>query len=275
MSNFSFQYMGLLRTLLMAPVQTNARTGVQVRVVRGGVWMAIDLSDNRLPVPGCRRVHPKTAAAEVAWFLMATRDVTWLRKHAPIWDKFVEDDGVSIEAAYGYRWSKHFGRDQLALAVSALRKDHTDRRIVVSTWDPGLDGLGAPHQKNVPCPASFTLSLLDGELHSTMLVRSSDVFVGLPYDVMGHALLVSAIAKTLNRRAGVVTVGLAHAHLYEPHWAMAERCLQEPLRPLGPPIPHWDLDEIKGNPDTYVLETLRLGLLAPQPSYDPKPEVVV
>lgn len=266
---------GLLGDLLRhGVVETNARTGAQIRVLRGGSAFSVDLSDGTLPVCGTRRLHPRTAAAEVAWFLSGTQDVTWLKRYAPIWDKFVEDDGKTVDAAYGYRWRQHFGRDQVLQALLALRKDPSDRRVLVAAWDPWLDGLGNP-AKNVPCPTHFTLSILAGELHSSLFLRSSDVFVGLPYDVMGHALLMDAFAQELHVKAGVMQVTLAHAHLYECHWGHAETCIGTDPVTEQPGLPGWTVAKIMTQPEDYVDRVRELARTVPWPDFNPRPEVVV
>jgi thymidylate synthase len=266
---------GLLSDLLRRGViETNARTGARVKVLRGGASFALDLSDGTLPVCGTRRLHPRTAAAEVAWFLKGDQDVTWLKQYAPIWDKFVEDDGFTIEAAYGHRWRRHFGRDQLIDALLALNKDPSDRRVLVSAWDPAKDGLGRP-SKNVPCPTHFTLSILAGELHSSLFLRSSDVFVGLPYDVMGHALLMDALAQELRVKTGVMQVTLAHAHLYETHWALAEECVSLDPVTEQPKLPGWTVASIMTAPEAYVAQVQALGCEVTWPENNPRPTVVV
>lgn len=292
-------------------VETNKRTGERIKVGVGGTSFRIDLSGGLLPTIGYRKTFPRSAAAEVAWFLQGKQEADFIRKYAPLWDKFVEEiefddhedlfhvnkaipplrigftvnargeriyngkyvfDGV--KAAYGYRWRTHFGRDQIGLSIEALRKDPSDRRVYVSAWDPAEDGLGASGQRNVPCPVGFTLSVQAGHLCSSMVLRSSDVFVGLPYDVMGHALLMDAIAQELRIRPGIMQVTLAHPHLYEHHWDMTVEALrQEPVLPALQ-LPGWTVSQIVRAPDDYVT---RYGDEAKQvawPSYNPKPHVV-
>lgn len=260
--------------------EKNARTGRRVKVGRGGTSFRVDLSDGILPTAGFRKMFPKSAAAEVAWFLMGTQDASFIRRHAPLWDKFVEPiwkEGVTFEgikAAYGYRWRTHFGRDQLIEAVNALSADPSDRRCVVVAWDPAEDGNGAKGQKNVPCPMAYTLSLTVGELHSSLLIRSSDVFVGLPYDVMGHAMLMDAIAATLRVKLGVMHITLAHPHLYEDHWDMAVQCLQQ--APVVPrlQLPGFNLQQIARAPDDYVERVAAEAKAAEWPAFNPKPFIV-
>lgn len=307
-------YGAIMAWVLQAPAELNERTGVRVKVGRGGTAFRVDLSEGILPTIGYRKTFPKSAAAEVAWYVRGEQDATFIRQYAPLWDKFVErlpfdvetadprDEvpaSLSIEtidlqpigsrdmqrvagqsyfegvrSAYGYRWRRHFGRDQLRLSVEALRKDPSDRRVYVSAWDPAEDGLGEQGQRNVPCPASFTFSVTGGELHSSLFLRSSDVFVGLPYDVMGHALLMDAVAHELKLRPGVMHVTLAHAHLYESHWDLAVEALrQDPVVP-DIQLPGWTLSQIERAPDDYVVRYADDARQHVWPKYSPRPEVV-
>ena len=278
-SFFSDDYEDLLYRLLSdssSVVEGNSRTGRQVRVLIGGTGFTVDLGSNRIPVTGTRRLYPRTAAAEVAWFLSGHQDTGLLHSLGiKIWDKFLEVDG-SVAGAYGYRWRRHFGRDQLLDAVETLRDNPSDRRCVVMAWDPSEDGLGRP-SKNVPCPVGFSLTVTAGRLHSSLWIRSSDVFVGLPYDVMGHALLMDAVAMELGVGLGHMDVSLANAHLYEDHWDMAMTCLKAPAMAHhrgGPFMPRWSISAIVADPKVYAKTVKVEADKVAWPDYAPKPEVV-
>lgn len=258
--------------------ELNARTGEYIRVGDPASF-SVNLTTNLLPVCGIRKTWPKSAAAEVAWFLQGRKEVDFIRGYAPLWDKFVEDDGRTVAGAYGYRWRNHFGRDQVADAISALAANPSDRRIFISAWDPGSDGLGLP-SKNVPCPVGFTLSITDGRLNSTLLIRSSDLFVGLPYDVMGHALLMRAVQCSLGERGlrplllGKMHISLAHPHFYEVHRPMLTEALSSPPSDDTMQMPAWSVERIVGNPHGYVSEVAELAKAISQPDYSCRPEVV-
>lgn len=318
---YHMSYHRLLEYLLIGgKEELNERTGSRIKAMRGGFSFDVDLADGTLPVTGSRKLFPRTVAAEVAWFLLGTQNAFFIQKQAPIWDKFVEDLRISsaeldvryrdvpgalvhfddydaetdewkfkgVAAAYGHRWRHAFGRDQIGLAIEALLVNPSDRRVVVSAWDPREDGLGAPGQRNVPCPAMFTLSIIDNELHSTLLIRSSDVFVGLPYDVMGHALLMHALCASINRGGGspltpgALHVSLAHPHLYESHWGAARECLgiygTSEERLTGPSLdfhPSWSVDDIVILPHGYITRVWTAAVEVEWPNYNPKPEVIV
>lgn len=280
--HFHIAYGRILHELLDSPfTETNARTGVKIKTLPGGISFKINLRCGTLPICGHRKLHPKTAAAEVAWFLSGTKDVTWMAKHAPIWNKFVEDDGKTVNAAYGYRWIKHFGRNQITHIISALWADPTNRRIYVSAWDPAQDGFEFP-SKNVPCPVGFTISLVGDELHSSLLMRSSDVFVGLPYDVMGHVILMDVIAATLNTDSrfnvhpGSLHVTLAHPHLYECHFEMAQEAVSKQVVFEAPRrVTGWNYEDVVNRPDDFVAAHLEESRKVRWPEFNPRPEVVL
>ena len=137
----------------------------------------------------------------------------------------------------------------------------------------------------MPCPVGFTLSITADRLNSTLLIRSSDVFVGLPYDVMGHALLMQAIMSSLNisrvgrgdapLRLGEMQVSLAHPHLYEVHREMADCALSASPSDETIIMPDWGVKRITGFPDAYVST---VAILADNvrvlPEYSCRPEVV-
>ena len=260
--------------------EVNERTGSRISVLEHPTSFCLDMAGRRLPMCGVRRLYPATAAAEVAWFLQGTKRVGFIRGYAPIWDKFVEDDGDTVEAAYGHRWRNHFGRDQVDLAVRTLADNPTDRRVWISAWDPAADGLGATGQRNVPCPVGFSLSIVEGRLNSALFIRSSDVFVGLPYDVMGHALVMDAVATSIVARwtgalqLGFMHVTLAHPHLYEAHYGQARDALAGGPSDDAITMPGWGIYNIVSSPDSYVATVKAAAADRRQPTYSCKPEVI-
>lgn len=278
LATFDSWYTELLWRLVdSAPVgyvtEINTRTGSEVRILPGAVSKTLGLEDELLPLCGRRRTYPVSAAAEMAWFLMGERNVTWLNVYSGIWKKFTESDKRTVTNAYGYRWRHHFHRDQLGLLVDRLQKEPSDRRTYIGTWDPGRDGLGTP-DVNVPCPVGFTVHIIGGKLHMTVLMRSLDVFVGLPYDVMGFSLLCGILATSLNCELGTLTITAAHAHLYQAHYEMAEKTLTEQRRIPSISIPRWPLADVRTDPDAYVEVLRRQQVKAVWSAYAPKPEVI-
>ncbi len=256
--------------------EVNARTGVGITMLRGG--HSFKLALGWLPVPGNRRYYPRVAAAEVAWQLMGTQDPEFIMAKAPkIWGDFVKHG--KLETAYGYRWRRHFGRDQLGLAVDELRHNPTNRQLYVSAWDPATDGLGGPQPKNVPCPVGFGLTRTADWLHCSVVIRSSDVFVGLPYDIMGYALLTDAVAASVGCEPGTLHVTLIHPHYYDTHEKFVELSVNSDhsIWYAGdkPELPGWSVEQIEAEPDQYVEHVKQLSMECGYKEWDPKPELVI
>ena len=167
----------------------------------------------------------------------------WLRQFTKIWDDFLEEDGT-VKAAYGYRWRKHFGRDQIAALIDHLTQNPHSRHAVVVTWDPSSDGLAVDSKKNLPCPYTFTANIAGGKLHLHNIVRSNDMILGCPHDVAGFALLQCILAERLGLEPGIYTHSISNAHIYDNHFHGAEAIMtrqnEHPLVKLHVPSGSYD-----------------------------------
>jgi thymidylate synthase len=291
--SFHAAYRNLLTELHHHGVEElNQRTKVKIKMLQGGHSFKLDLSDCKVPVAGNRRYWPHIAAAEVAWQFMGTRNPEFILRQAPkLWSKFVEDG--ELKTAYGYRWREAFGRDQLDLAMKALTDDPSNRQVWMQAWDPRTDGLGQPGQpKNIPCPIGFTLGRDKNKVHMSLFIRSSDVFVGLPYDVMCYALTLDAICASMGLVPGTLHVTLAHPHIYEPHWKMVQACVTGEFdsndwdgkkrfgdrsswsSDVEPAMPGMTIEHILSAPDGYVEHVKRLSARVGYNPWNPMPEVI-
>jgi thymidylate synthase len=202
----------------------NERTGHSTKIIPG---LTFEL-DQGFPLLTLRRIPLKIFIAEQIWFIMGSQNPDdFVNKFTKIWVDFTEEDGM-IPAAYGHRWRKAFGRDQLALLVEHLSGQPGSRHGVIITWDPREDGLGNPEsKKNVPCPYTFTVNIIGNKLHIHSVVRSNDMMLGCPHDVAGFALLQAILAAKLGVQPGKLTHTISNAHIYDTHyqqaWELVER----------------------------------------------------
>ena len=58
---------------------------------------------------------------------------------------------------------------------------------------------------------------VNDKLNMTMHFRSSDLFLGLPYDIIVGALFLKTIADECNLTPSILGLNLADAHIYESH----------------------------------------------------------
>ena len=225
MNEFDIQYREILQEILVNGVEEkNIRTGHVCKSLPG-VTMRFDL-EKGFPLLSLRKIPLKVFVAEQVWFLMAEQDLTWLQQFTKIWDDFAEDNNC-VEAAYGYRWRKHFQRDQIGGLVELLSDDPTSRHGVILMWDPADDGLATgTKKKNVPCPYTFTVQIIGGKLCLHLVIRSNDMMLGNPHDVAGFALLAHILAQKLGVHVGTLTVSISNAHIYDIHFEQAKSIVE-------------------------------------------------
>lgn len=256
-NNMTLGYMNILTEIIDNGVEsTNMRTGSKVLTAPYPLFLRVDLRDGNVPLAGNRTIYPRVAAAEVAWQFQGTKDPTFIMKHAPkIWGNFIEEG--ELKTAYGHRWYNEFGRNQISLGLDALAKDSSNRQVYISTWDASCDGLGEPNQPaNIPCIVGFGLTIVGGHLNMAVNMRSSDAYVGLPYDVATYSLMLDTFSATLGIKPGYLTFQLANCHLYGSHWDDATAELDtfidwlENVQTVK--MPHWTLQQVEDNPDSYV-----------------------
>lgn len=225
MTRFDQIYHDLVEKIMTEGIaEKSERTGHETRTLVG-VHFSIDMEKDGFPLLTLRKIPIKMFIAEQVWFLAGVRKPEdFLRDFTKIWDEFTNPNDV-VTVAYGYRWKKHFGRDQIQLLIDLLTKEPSSRQAVVVTWDPASDGLSTLKKKNVPCPYSFTVNIVGGRLHLHNIIRSNDVMLGLPSDVAGFAFLQHILAQKLNVRPGIYSHSISNAHIYDTHYDGAKEII--------------------------------------------------
>lgn len=225
MTTFDQTYQQLLKDIIEKGIaETNERTGHETKALPG-LTFSHDIQKDGFPLLTLRKIPVKLFIAEQIWFISGARKpADFLRDYTKIWDDFTNPGDV-VTVAYGYRWRKHFGRDQLGKLVDLLKKEPSSRHGVVVTWDPSNDGLGGISKSNVPCPFTFTVGIIGGKLHLHNVVRSNDMILGFPHDVAGFALLQCILAQELGVEPGVYTHTISNAHVYDIHYDAAREMI--------------------------------------------------
>ena len=165
-------------------------------------------------------------AAEALWVLSGDDKVSAI---APYNARIAEfsDDGVRFFGAYGPRIV-----EQLPYVINKLDEDPHTRQAVLTTWRQN-----PPTTKDVPCTVALAFSLRHEKLNCHTFMRSSDLWLGWPYDVFTFSMVSAVVALRLNllrRYRQLQPVGIGHlyltaasSHLYEENWADARACAQE------------------------------------------------
>jgi thymidylate synthase len=203
-----------------------------------------------------RDCNPFFHLYEALWMLAGRRDVTPLAWYNSKMTEFSDDQEV-FHGAYGYRWRKWFGYDQLDAIVEELKKTPTSRRVVLQMWDatvepphPGLLTNGSnwsdPYKavnggKDVPCntqayfairealtiePDGFSeqgTAVYTKFLDMTVCNRSNDMIWGmLGANVVHFSVLQEYLAARIGVSVGRYYQFTNNLHVYTERWTPAK-----------------------------------------------------
>ena len=256
------QYKKLVKDILAMPDIPNDRTKQTIQRYNGTIVLRHD--NYGIPIVGGRKAYLHSGAAECAWFLMGTKNCDWLNEHTGMWKQWQVNNEVT--AGYGYRWRNALGYDQIEAAINNLKKDKTTRRIWISSWDPKDDcNLNAI---NVPCPVGFYIDITNKKLNMSVVMRSSDVAIGLVYDTITFRCLQAVIAASLKINIGFLEFILINAHIYQNQKATITELLKTNNLnvEINIPLLEWPLDKVLKNPDSFVNNYKKMQLLVPFPA---------
>lgn len=120
--------------------------------------------------------------------------------------------------------------DQVHRAIETIRKDPTNRRIIINAWRPDeFDQMALP-----PCHVlyQYIVNVERGELNLCMYQRSCDSFLGVPFNIAGSALQLHIMAGVTGLKPRFFTHFLADAHIYVNHLEQVDLLLSREPRPL-------------------------------------------
>ena len=155
------QYLDLIRRVLATGESRPDRTGTGTISLFAPPSFRFSLANNTLPLLTTKRTFLRGIVEELLWFIKGSTDSTLLSaKGVKIWDgngskEFLDERGLAhrregdLGPVYGFQW-RHFGAkyenceqnyegqgvDQLKECVRKIKENPTDRRIILSAWNP-------------------------------------------------------------------------------------------------------------------------------------------
>jgi thymidylate synthase len=162
-------------------------------------------------------MSPAFAIAEVIWMVNGRNDAAFLNYFNRRLPAFA-GSGDTYHGAYGFRLRSAFGVDQLSQAASALRGRNDSRQVVLQIWDCRCDlpdFSGAPQDPDIPCNIVSLLKVRDGKLHWTQVMRSNDLFLGLPHNIVQFTTIQEVMAGWIGVEVGQYHHLSDSLHLYE------------------------------------------------------------
>lgn len=121
------------------------------------------------------------------------------------------DDGVANRSAYGAIAFNRYGFDQVAQVIDTLKRDPCSRRAVIDFNVPNRERSEA---KDETCAIALVFELRGGRLDCTGIMRSDDVWLDTPYDVVFFTELQKHIANELRVAYGKYTHFAVSLHAY-------------------------------------------------------------
>lgn len=234
------QYLDLIKDVLENGEQRMDRTGTGTISVFGR-HLRFNLQEG-FPAVTTKRLFIKGVWVELLWMLSGSSNIDFMLDHnVHIWDEWADSYG-DLGPVYGVQWRRwrhvHWEGlkayrveyiDQLQKAIDTIKSNPTDRRMLVTAWNPGeLDEMALP-----PCHYSYQFYVHnDGRLSTLVNQRSADVFLGLPFDIASYATLTHMVAHVTGLKPGELIYNLGDTHIYLNHLEQVKTQLQREPYPL-------------------------------------------
>lgn len=259
-----FQYLDLIKEAMEEGTFRGDRTGTGTFSVFGRT-MRFNLRHS-FPLLTTKRVFWRGLAEELLWFVAGSTNAKELSdKGIGIWDgngsrEYLDSIGLTdreemdLGPVYGFQW-RHFGAeyktmhdnydgqgvDQLCELVHKIKNNPTDRRLVLTAWNPRA----LPEMALPPCHmfCQFYVDTAANELSCQMYQRSCDLGLGVPFNIASYSLLTMMVAKVCGLKPGDFVHVLGDAHVYANH----VEPLQEQLRNKPKHLPRLEIKETTKN----------------------------
>ena len=279
-----YQYLEMIREIIDQGAVKGDRTGTGT-ISTFGNQMRFDLRRS-FPLLTTKRVFWRGVAEELLWFVAGETNANKLAdKNVRIWDgngsrEYLDSIGLTdrevgdLGPVYGFQW-RHFGAeytnmhadytgkgvDQLAEVIHKIKNNPTDRRILLTAWNPAaLKEMALP-----PCHMFCQFYVANGELSCQMYQRSCDMGLGVPFNIASYSLLTCMIAQVCGLKPGDFVHCCGDTHVYSNHVEPLEtQLLCEPR-----PFPILKINPEKKDIDSFTFEDFEIV------GYDPHPKIAM
>ena len=137
-------------------------------------------------VSDARKLSYTFMAAEALWITSGDNSVAGI---APYCKKIRDfsDNGLTFNGAYGPRWI-----EQKDYIINTLKQDPESRQAVMTIFRER-----PTPSKDIPCTVSLQWVIRADTIHCIVNMRSSDLFLGLPYDIFNFSMMTMEIREAL------------------------------------------------------------------------------
>lgn len=233
--NIELQYLECLYDVLKSGERKITRNAITYS--KFNITLTHNLEDG-FPLLTTKKMFWKGIVEELLFFIRGDTDTKLLSdKGIKIWEgnttkEFISKMGLPYKEGtmgpmYGYQWryfnkpylqtsdNNYHGVDQIKKIINEIKEDPNSRRILMTTFNPAQVDQGVLY----PCHSiiiQFQVSY-PNKLNCTMYTRSSDMLLGIPFNIASTALFVHIIASLTNKIPGTLNIVLGDYHIYEEH----------------------------------------------------------
>jgi thymidylate synthase len=248
-------YLSLLENIMRHGCERQGRNAVTKALFAQQLrW---DLREG-FPIVTTKKVNFRAIVGELLWFISGSTDdndfkaiMGYPPEKKTIWSANAEDpkwraraNGTrsypwgSLGRIYGAQWRRWRGAnlrdnitytDQLSDVIERIRLDPYSRYLLVSAWNPAdIEEMALP-----ACHVMYQFFCTpDNGLSLSMIQRSCDTFLGVPYNISSYALLLSMVAQVTGRIAKELVIIFQDVHIYQEHYAQVEEQLKREPKSL-------------------------------------------
>lgn len=255
------QYLNLMSKVLTEGELRKDRTSVGTKSIFGEK-MEFDISEF-IPIITTKNVKFDLIIKELLFFISGKTDTKILEAQGcNIWkgntsSKFIAEHDLRYKSGHKkgelyvegdmgpmYGWNlRHWGAeyrgcfedysgegfDQLLNLIENIKKDPTSRRHILSAWNVSCLDEGVLF----PCHIMCQFYISEGKYIDCILnLRSSDVFLGLPFNIASYAILTYMIGHLTSYQPNRLIVITGDTHIYLNHLEQVKRQLMRTPYPF-------------------------------------------
>lgn len=233
------EYKKLVERVLKEGQVRPDRTGTGILGIFGH-FMSFDVSES-IPLLTTKKINFSNILYETIWmFVKGSTNISYLKdNNVNIWNSWANSEN-ELGPIYGKQARDYQGYrivndevtlpniDQISNLIEGLKTDPYSRRHIITLWNPAT----APENSN-----NFSKLIEDGysalpvchgvviqfyvsegnRLSLQVYVRSNDVFLGLPYNLINYSLLLYMVANIVDMKPLNVNYMIGDVHIYKNH----------------------------------------------------------
>lgn len=236
------------------------RTGTGTLAIFAPPQLRFSLKDDIFPLLTTKRVFYRGVLEELLWFIRGDTNSKHLsERNIKIWDgngsrEYLDKLGLThrregdLGPVYGFQW-RHFGAkyvdcdtdytgqgvDQLQEVIDKIKNNPTDRRIILSAWNPADIPIMALPPCHSFCQFYVSNPPADGgraKLSCVLYQRSCDMGLGVPFNIASYALLTRMIAHVTDLEPGEFIHTMGDTHVYVDHLEGLKQQIEREPRPF-------------------------------------------